>query len=462
MTDRATRPRHGLAGTLTALLLALATLAPAPSRATIPTQVNGRPVPSIAPMLEKVTPAVVNISSKTLVRQRNPFFDDPVMRQFFGSPPPREQVEQSLGSGVIVDAAHGYVLTNNHVIAGADEITVTLKDGRDFKAKLVGADPDTDIAVLKIPARHLDQLPLANSAKTRVGDFVVAVGDPFGLGQTVTSGIVSALGRRGLGNTYQNFIQTDASINPGNSGGALVNLNGKLVGINSMIYSPSGASAGIGFAIPANLAHKVMQQLLKYGKVRRGTLGLAVQSINRHMAAALHLDNDRGAVVTQVKSGSPAAKAGVQPGDVLTAINGRPVRGPDDLSNSEGLLPVGSAVTMSLLRQGKVVSVHTTIAPERVAHARGADLDPRLSGASISGLNQDQRHKGLYGVRVSGITPGSRADASGLNKGDVIIAVNRRRIANLSQLRSLLNRGAPQRMVLTVVHGNNIHFVLLQ
>jgi serine protease DegQ len=449
-----------------ALLLGALSLAglglPGAARATLPAVVNGRPVPSLAPMLKQVTPAVVNISSKTLVRERSPFFNDPVLRQFFGSPPPRERVEQSLGSGVIVDAAKGYVLTNNHVIAGADDITVTLKDGRDFKAKLVGADPDTDIALLKIPAKNLHQLPLANSSKTQVGDFVVAVGDPFGLGQTVTSGIVSALGRTGLGNTYQNFIQTDASINPGNSGGALVNLNGQLIGINSMIYSPSGASAGIGFAIPANLVHEVMQQLLTYGKVRRGSLGLSVQAMDARMATAMGLKQPRGAVVTHVTPGSPSERAGVQTGDVLLDINGHPVHGQHGLDNREGLLPVGSKVDLKLLRDGRTVDVHTRIEPERVAQADGADIDPRLSGARLSGLTRNLRHQGLYGAEVSHLRPNSRAAASGLRKGDVIIAINRQRITTLGQLRQLLHRFHPDRLVLTVVNGNHLRFVMLR
>ncbi len=459
---RKARPGTILTALLTGVVLLATLAAPFRAHAGIPPVVDGRPVPSLAPMLEKVTPAVVNISSKTFVRERNPFFDDPVLRQFFGSPPPQERVEQSLGSGVIVDAAKGYVLTNNHVIAGADDITVTLKDGRDFKARLIGADPDTDIALLKIPARHLTQLPLADSARTRVGDFVVAVGDPFGLGQTVTSGIVSALGRSGLGHTYQNFIQTDASINPGNSGGALVNLDGQLIGINSMIYSPSGASAGIGFAIPSNLAREVMTQLLKYGKVRRGSLGLVVQEVTPRIARALGMPGPRGAVVVQVASGSAAAQAGVQIGDVLLDINGRPVQGQEALDNSEGLLPVGSKVDLKLLRNGRTLDVHTQIEPERVAHADGARLDPRLSGARLSGLTRDQRHQGLYGARVSAVRPGSRAAASGLQTGDVILAVNRQRIASLKQMQRLLGSYRPQRMVLTVVHGNRLRFVLMR
>ncbi len=447
---------------LSGLLALLALGLPGAARATLPAVVDGKPVPSLAPMLRQVTPAVVNISSKTLVRESSPYFSDPVMRQFFGDPAPRSRVEQSLGSGVIVDAGKGYVLTNNHVIAGADDITVTLKDGRSFKARLVGADPDTDIAVLQIPAKGLTALPLADSSATQVGDFVVAVGDPFGLGQTVTSGIVSALGRTGLGHTYQNFIQTDASINPGNSGGALVNLNGDLVGINSMIYSPSGASAGIGFAIPSNLVHEVMQQLLTYGKVRRGSLGLSVQAVDARIARALDLDSARGAVVTRVAAGSPAAQAGVRTGDVLLAVNGHAVGDQQALDNSEGLLPVGSKVDLELLRQGGTLTVHTRIEPEHVAHADGGDIDPRLAGARLSGLSRTLRHQGLYGAQVSALAPGSRAAASGLAAGDVIIAINRQRITTLEQLRRLLREYHPDRLVLTVVNGNRLRFVMLR
>ena len=256
--------RRGPAALLVAgLVLAAVTLArPTPTAAALPPMIDDQPLPTLAPMIERVVPAVVNINSKTHVRVNNPLLNDPVLRQFFGlQNAPRERIEQSLGSGVIIDAAKGFVLTNNHVIQGADDISVTLHDGRNLKAKLRGSDPDTDVAVIQIPAENLSALPLADSSKLRVGDFVVAIGEPFGLGQTVTSGIVSALNRTGLsGLGYQNFIQTDASINPGNSGGALVNLRGELVGINSAIYSPSGGNVGIGFAIPSNLAADMMRR----------------------------------------------------------------------------------------------------------------------------------------------------------------------------------------------------------
>ena len=281
---------------------ALLALAAAPLQAALPTAVDGQPLPSLAPMLETVTPAVVNIHSRTVVRVRNPLADDPFFRHFFGLPSaPQERIQQSLGSGVIVDAAEGLVITNNHVIEGADDIQVTLADGRTLAGEFVGADPDTDVALLRIPAERLSAVRLADPNALRVGDFVVAVGNPFGLGQTVTSGIVSALGRQGLsGLGYQNFIQTDASINPGNSGGALVNLRGELVGVNSAIFSPSGGNVGIGFAIPVALAQDVMRQLLAHGEVRRGSLGVESQDIDAAMAKLLGVGERRGAVITRV------------------------------------------------------------------------------------------------------------------------------------------------------------------
>src|SRR5690348_5260916 len=362
---------------------------PVASRAALPSSVAGQPLPSLAPMLQKVTPAVVNISTKTRVAVRDPYFDDPMFRQFFGLPSsPRERVEQSLGSGVIVDAAKGYVLTNNHVVGGADDIRVTLQDGRSFKATLIGTDPDTDVAVVRIPAQNLKALPVADSSKLRVGDFVVAVGDPFCLGQTVTSGIVSALGRSGLGGSgYQNFIQTDASINPGNSGGALVNLNGELVGINTMILSPSGGNVGIGFAIPSDLTAQVMGQLVAHGRVVRGSLGVQTQDITPRIAKLLNLSASQGVVVTRVAPDSAAAHAGLAPGDVLQAIDGKPLHDSDELRNTEGLLPLGSQVTLKVMRDGKPRQVQATLTPEKLATVDGGTLDGRLAGVRFSELS---------------------------------------------------------------------------
>lgn len=435
---------------------------PLTSRAALPATVDGTPMPSLAPMLQKVTPAVVNISTKTRVRVRDPYFDDPMFRQFFGLPDtPRERTEQSLGSGVIVDAAKGYILTNNHVVGGADDITVTLQDGRNFKAKLIGTDPDTDVAVVQIHASGLQALPISDSSKLRVGDFVVAVGDPFGLGQTVTSGIVSALGRQGLGgNGYQNFIQTDASINPGNSGGALVNLRGELVGINSMIFSPSGASAGIGFAIPTNLSGEVMKQLIAHGKVQRGSLGVQTQDITPRIARLLGVKATQGVVVTGVSDGSAAASAGIEPGDVLTTLNGKTLRDSEQLRNAEGLLPLGSRVTLGLMRDGNSRDVSATLEAEKLATVEGAQLDPRLAGVSFSELSQRERSQGLSGVKVTRIQAGSRAALSGLKADDVVIGVGNRRITTVRALQALAGVH-PRQLALAVADDDGMHYVLV-
>lgn len=447
--------------TFLALGLALAFGLASPVFASLPPAVDGQPMPSLAPMLAKVTPAVVNISTKTHVRVRDPYFDDPLFRQLFGgSGMPRERVEQSLGSGVVVDAAKGYVLTNNHVVGGADDITVTLQDGRNLKAKLLGSDPDTDVAVLQIPAERLQALPIADSSQLRVGDFVVAVGDPFGLGQTATSGMVSALGRSGLGKGIQNFIQTDASINPGNSGGALVNLRGELVGINSMIFTPSGGNVGIGFAIPTDLATGVMKQLLAYGKVRRGNLGVEVQDITPRIAKALGLKDTVGAVVTRINEGSPAENAGLQPGDVLTAVNGKPVRAAQDLRNAEGLLPLGAKAQLTVQREGTTRNVEATVAAEKIATLDGAKVDKRLSGVTLSDLTPDQKSQGLYGVALSGIRRGSAAAEAGLQDGDIVVAIGQRRITGVKGLPTTGSLGGRQ-LLLTVVRDDAVYYAVL-
>ena len=436
----------------------------APTAAALPAQVDGAPLPSLAPMLEGVTPAVVSIQSKTTVRVRNPLAEDPFFRQFFGLPEAQERVRQSLGSGVIVDAQQGLVLTNNHVIEGADDISVTLQDGRTLTGEVVGTDADTDVAVVRIPAENLRALPMARSSALRVGDFVVAVGNPFGLGQTVTDGIVSALGRSGLpGLGYQNFIQTSASINPGNSGGALVNLRGELVGINSAIYNPSGSAAGnigIGFAIPSDLASDVMRQLLAFGEVRRGTLGLETQVITAEIAAALALDSRRGAVVTRVQPNSPAASAGLRPGDVVVRIGGTPVSNPRDLHNAEGLLPVGADATLSVLRDGRALDLAVAV-KARPNDLRGGDLDARLAGATFAELPERLRQQGIDGVLVSAVKDGSAAQQHGLQAGDLITAVNRRDVADLGALQQRF-ASANEVILFTLVRGRNAYFLPIE
>lgn len=431
------------------------------SHGALPVQVDGQPLPSLAPMLEKVTPAVVNISSKTRVRVRDPFFDDPMFRRFFGTPQtPRERVEQSLGSGVIVDAAKGYVLTNSHVIRGADEVSVTLTDGRVVQAEVLGSDPDTDVAVLRIDVSNLAALPLADSAGVRVGDFVVAVGDPFGLGQTVTSGIVSALGRSGLRSAgFQDFIQTDASINPGNSGGALVNLRGELIGINSMIFSPSGGNVGIGFAIPSNLVSQVMDQLIQHGAVQRGALGVETQDVTEQLAKLLALGERKGAVITRVHVGSPAEHAGAQVGDLITAINGKRVASAAQLHNEEGLTALGAAVQLEVLREGKRLQLETKLTAIIRETASGGELDPRLAGIALIDAERSPRSAG-QGVQASSVSRDSPAFARGLRSGDLVVAVNQRAVADVADLRAVL-QPPPAQLLLTIVRDGTAYFLLL-
>jgi Do/DeqQ family serine protease len=440
MTAQPTEPSMGEATTRMAHQAASAAL-PAEAFAALPAQVGGAPMPSLAPMLEKVTPAVVNIYTKQVVRVRNP------IAEFFGGRGfPQERVQQSLGSGVIVDATRGLILTNNHVIEGADTVSVTLNDGRTFEAKPIGFDPDTDIAVIQITATGLTALPLADTSELRVGDFVVAVGNPFGLGQTVTSGIVSAVGRSGItGFGYQNFIQTDASINPGNSGGALVNLRGELVGINAASFNPRGSNAGnigLGFAIPGNLAREVMRQLMAYGEVRRGSLGLASQDAT---------DGERGAQVTRVYRGSPAEAAGIAPGDVIVSANGERIASAEALHNLEGLLPVGQPVRLELLREGvrKAVSATLKAQPKDID---GAQLDPRLAGATFTELPERYRQQGLRGVIVSKVSAGSRAARNDLDGGDLVLGINRRAVSDMNDFRAQL-AGEPKVLVLVLQRG---------
>jgi serine protease DegQ len=455
-------PTRAAALEVCALLLGAALLQSS-AHAALPPAIDGQAMPSLAPMLEQVTPAVVNIASKTRVAVRNPYFDDPIFRRFFGVPnTPRERVQQSLGSGVVVDAAKGYVLTNNHVVEGADDISVTVADGHTVKAKLIGTDPDTDLAVLQIPAGKLTALTLADSAKLRVGDFVVAIGEPFGLGQTVTSGIVSALGRSGLrGSGYQNFIQTDASINPGNSGGPLVNLRGELVGINSMIYSPSGGNVGIGFAIPSNLAADVMKQLVATGVVKRGVLGVEAQDVTPEIASMLALGDGKGAVITRVRSGSPAESAGLKAGDVIVSLNGKNVSGEQDLHNIEGLTAPGAAVSVGLLRDGKPLTINSALKAADLKTLKGETLDPRLSGVQFSELADNVRRQGVTGVSVSHLAENSRAYASGLRNGDVIVAVNRRDLDGAADFGRLVG-AHPRQLMLTLLRGDEAYYLLLQ
>ncbi len=440
-----------------------ATAAPAaaipavPATAALPTAVGTTPLPSLAPMLARVTPAVVSVHTRQRVRVAvGPFANDPFFRRMFPELT-QERINESLGSGVIVDAARGLVLTNHHVIEGADEVSVTLADERTFKAEFIGSDPDTDVAVMRIKAGNLSALPLADSNQLKVGDFVVAVGNPFGIGQTVTSGIVSAVGRSGLrGLGYQNFIQTDASINPGNSGGALVNLNGELVGINTASFNPRGSMAGnigLGFAIPTNLARTVMDQLVATGEVRRGTLGVETQDVDARIAAGLGLGERRGAVVTRVFPDSAAAAAGLKPGDVIVGANGQHVEDRAALRNFEGLQAVGSRITLDVVRDGKPLQLTASLREQPRALA-GAELDPRLDGATFAELPASLRQSGAGGVLVESVARGSRAARNGLAAGDVVVAATSGNFADLPGFRASFTR-APARLVLRVIRGGD-------
>ena len=421
---------------------------------TLPAAVAGTPVPSLAPMLKRVLPAVVSVSTKQVVRVNTPFGDDPVFRRIFGIP--AERIAQSLGSGVIVDAKRGLVLTNNHVIEDADEVQVTLADGRILKAQFVGNDPDTDIALMRIPAQNLTALPLADSDKLQIGDFVVAIGNPFGVGQTVTSGIVSAVGRNNLpGAGYQNFIQTDASINPGNSGGALVNLNGELVGINTASFNPRGSMAGnigLGFAIPSNLAHRVMNELLVRGEVRRGTLGVDAQDVDERIARALGLSAPRGALITRIYPGSAGGAAGLRVGDVVIAANGQPIDSAEALRNFQGLQSPDATVVLDVRRDGKPLRISSGLheAPKALD---GGQLDPRLAGARFAELPESLRRQGLAGVLVEQVQRGSRAAQNGLQPGDVVLAASSGAFSDLTGFRATLSAPVPQ-LVLRVLRGN--------
>ena len=412
-------------------------------------------LPTLAPLISQVTPAVVNISVLSRAAQdNNPLLRDPFFRRFFNIPE-RPNREVAAGSGVIIDAQQGIVLTNYHVIKDALQVRVTLKDRRQFQAALVGADPATDIAVLKIDAQNLSALKLGDSDQLNVGDFVVAIGNPFGIGQTVTSGIVSALGRTGLSvDGYEDFIQTDASINPGNSGGALINLRGELVGINSAIIGPSGGNVGIGFAVPVNIARAVVNQITRFGEVRRGRFGVDIEDLTPDAAAKLRAPTSEGAIISNVQADSPAAKAGLRRGDVVLAFNGRPVKSGPDLRNRLGLTPIDEEIELMVWRDGQRERVRGRIeAPPAQTTLEGQAV-AQLAGLKIANLERGSPQFGrVEGVLVVAVEDGSAAASFGLRAGDVIAAINRQRVRNINEFVAAL-RGVERGFTMTVVRGD--------
>ncbi|MFT5503256.1 MAG: Do/DeqQ family serine protease [Gammaproteobacteria bacterium] len=450
-------------------LVLLLFLASFPAFSALPLAIDGAPLPSLAPMLDETTRAVVNIATRGQVKRKIelPFFKDPLFQRFFNRRRgiiERIQETSSLGSGVIVDADKGYILTNDHVIQDAFEITVTLIDGREFSAEILGRDADTDIAVIKIEAENLDEIPLFDSGQLRVGDFVVAIGNPFGLGQTVTSGIVSALGRSGLGiESVEDFIQTDASINPGNSGGALVNLRGELVGINTAIYGAGGqGSIGIGFAIPSNLAIDVMRQLIEHGKVKRGRFGARGQDMTEKLAQAFGLKQSKGFIITQIEKGSPAHNAGIQVGDVIVSANGRSIKSSSDMQNLVGLMRIGQTIELEIFRTGKRLRLSTEIKPMDLSSIDGAIIHPRLAGAIIGEIQQSSLLQGqLSYLQIIDVDESKQAWQAGLRPDDIIYAINKEAVEDLDQLFEAAERNK-NNLLLNIQRNGREHFLLLK
>jgi serine protease Do/serine protease DegQ len=435
-------------------------MASLPVQAALPQSVDGQTMPSLAPMLEQVTPGVVLISVRGTheVEQRVP----DAFKFFFGNPrqgqgQQKERQFRGLGSGVIIDADKGYIVTNSHVVNDADEIQITLKDGRQLDAKKIGGDEASDIALLQIEADDLIEVKIADSDRLRVGDFAVAIGSPFGLGQTVTSGIVSALGRSGLNiENYEDFIQTDAAINSGNSGGALINLRGELIGINTAILGPNGGNVGIGFAIPSNMVENLVNQIIEFGEVRRGVLGVAGRSVNSEIAKAMELDINQGGFVEQVTPDSAADEAGIRAGDVIIKVNGKMIKTFNELRGKIGSIGAGKVVKLTVIRKdGKEKEYDVTLKRSEAANIEAASLHPMLDGAELENNSQSN------GIIVAEIAENSPAASVGLRKGDVINGINRQRINNIGELRSYLNdhKGV---FALNVLRNNASLFLMIR
>lgn len=444
-----------------ALSVGLSLSASFPASAALPSQVPGQAaIPSLAPMLEKVLPAVVSIQVEGTARQSQRVPEE--LKKYFGDESPDQSAQpfEGLGSGVIIDAAKGYILTNNHVISQADKISVLLNDGREFDAKLIGGDDQSDIALLQIvKPDKLTQISIADSDKLRVGDFAVAVGNPFGLGQTATSGIISALGRSGLNlEGLENFIQTDASINRGNSGGALLNLNGELIGINTAILAPGGGSIGIGFAIPSNMAKTLSQQLIQFGEVKRGLLGIKGMEMSADIAKAFNVNVQRGAFVSEVLPNSGSAKAGVKSGDVIVSLNDKPLNSFAELRSRIATTEPGAKVKLGLIRDGKPLDVEVTLDKSTSSSASAELIAPALQGATLS---DGQLKDGTKGITVDTVEKSSPAAQAGLHQEDVIIGVNRTRVQSIAEMRKVLE-SKPAVIALQVIRGKETIYILLR
>ncbi|MFA0566763.1 MAG: Do family serine endopeptidase [Vibrio gallaecicus] len=433
-------------------------ITPIQATAALPLSVNGEQLPSLAPMLEQVTPAVVSIAveGKQVQRQRIP----EQFQFFFGPEQTQERPFRGLGSGVIVDAEKGHIVTNYHVINSADEIKVKLHDGREYDAELIGGDEMSDVALLKLEeAKNLTQIKLADSDQLRVGDFTVAIGNPFGLGQTVTSGIVSALGRSGLNlENFENFIQTDAAINSGNSGGALVNLNGELIGINTAILGPNGGNVGIGFAIPSNMMKNLTEQILDFGEVKRGMLGVQGGEITSELAEALGYESSKGAFVSQVVPDSAADKAGLKAGDIIVSINGKRIDTFSELRAKVATLGAGKKIKLGAVRDGDQKSFDVTLGESTNSKTKAEKLHDGLAGAELTNTTDKDA---VVGVKVSSVAKGSPAEAYQLLENDIIIGLNRQRVENLAELRTMLEK-KPAVLALNIQRGERTIYLVVR
>ena len=431
----------------------------------LPLSVDGETLPSLAPMLEDVLPSVVNISTEGRVSAgSSPFQSDPFFERFFNMMPdsqPRQRRTQSLGSGVIIDSESGYVVTNHHVIENADQIRVRLDDGRSFEAKVVGADPEADVAVIQIPAQGLKAIKLGDSDSLRVGDFVVAIGNPFGLSQTATSGIVSALGRSGLGiEGYEDFIQTDASINQGNSGGALVNLRGELIGVNTAILARGGGNVGIGFAIPVNMVVSLTAQIIEFGEVRRGRLGVHIQDLTPELAEAFGVEAGSGALISKVMPDSAAKAADLREGDVITMVNGRAIKGATELRNVIGLARADEEIELTYIRDRKSFNKKIRIRAVVAESGRGIQISESFEGARLEDVDDSSSQNGQPGIRVVEVASGSAAWQAGLRSGDIILSVNRQWVFSLEDLVQIVN-GRTSGLLLNIQRGESALFLVI-